>query len=361
MTPSASTATVDPSAPTVGVLASSLNPPARTVAQPPRAAELADPLTSRPGARRDGSELLRAFLNILWLRPENALWMTLRSLALRAEPFTAPSADICCGDGLFTFVHAGGRPHAMFDAFGGLSTSPPHSTAGSDFFDQCPADYAVPIAQTPEFHLTHGLDHKPNLLRKAAALGFYENLRKHDCSRPLPFEPASLKTLYCNSAYWMRDVEGLLRSFRQALASDGRLILHVKLDIPGAWGIDGLHHAASRSLARLLEGDRRPCWPGLLSRRGWEAHFGKAGFKIVSCRSIASRAHAALWNVGLRPIAPLLARLSAAAAPYALAAVKADWVALFHDICRPLLNPDLVLFPGGEEPVELQYVLTSSA
>ena len=53
-------------------------------------------------------DLLRRFVQAYWLRPENALWMTLRSTTLSAHALERPSLDVSCGDGVFSFLHAGG-------------------------------------------------------------------------------------------------------------------------------------------------------------------------------------------------------------------------------------------------------------
>ena len=54
-------------------------------------------------------DLLRRFLQAYWLRPENAMWMTIRSMVLSELLLDSPAIDVCCGDGVFSFLHAGGR------------------------------------------------------------------------------------------------------------------------------------------------------------------------------------------------------------------------------------------------------------
>ena len=78
------------------------------------------PLTSCRVAPRwpiADEELLRRYLNIYWLRPENAFWTVLRSLAWRQVAMPSPSIDLSCGDGVFSFVHAGGAFGPSFDVF----------------------------------------------------------------------------------------------------------------------------------------------------------------------------------------------------------------------------------------------------
>ena len=64
-----------------------------------------------------------------------------------------------------------------------------------------------------------------------------------------------------------------------------------------------------------------------------------------------------LWDVGLRPIAPLLVRMTRELSPATRAAIKRDWVALFESLLQPLCDPTFELFDDRAEPAEVQYVL----
>lgn len=46
---------------------------------------------------------LEQWLNVYWLRPENALWRTLDVIALEGMEVRQPSLDLSCGDGIFSF------------------------------------------------------------------------------------------------------------------------------------------------------------------------------------------------------------------------------------------------------------------
>ena len=55
-------------------------------------------------AEPDREDRLRRFLNVYWLRPENAFWTVLRSLAWARVRMASPSIDLSCGDGVFSFI-----------------------------------------------------------------------------------------------------------------------------------------------------------------------------------------------------------------------------------------------------------------
>ena len=75
----------------------------------------------------DVRETFRAFLNIHWLRPEAAFMKTYDYAQLRSLEMPAPSLDMTCGDGISSFIWAGGRFGADFDMY--------QSVAADGFFD----------------------------------------------------------------------------------------------------------------------------------------------------------------------------------------------------------------------------------
>jgi hypothetical protein len=55
------------------------------------------------------NKTLNKFLNAYWLRPESALWRTCDVESMKGFEFKAPSLDLGCGDGTFSFLRAGGN------------------------------------------------------------------------------------------------------------------------------------------------------------------------------------------------------------------------------------------------------------
>lgn len=58
-------------------------------------------------------DVLKNFLNAYWLRPETALWRTLDVESMKGFEFAAPSLDLGCGDGTFSFIRGGGEYTGM--------------------------------------------------------------------------------------------------------------------------------------------------------------------------------------------------------------------------------------------------------
>lgn len=304
------------------------------------------------------SSRLRPFLLAYWLRPENAFWMALRSEALGACRVQTPAIDISCGDGVFSFLHAGGGLDPGFDVFGSVAFVQPARDPHADMFDVIDADYAPALVRRPDWCYDAGTDVKASMLHKAAALRFYARLIEHDNNRPLPFADESFQTVYCNSVYWVERIDGFLGELRRVLRGGGRAILHVKLAAMRDCTLDRFRPSLGDRFLDIIGRGRLACWPALADRAIWEARFGQAGLAIVEVTPFATRSHAHLWDVGLRPIAPLLVQMANALAPQTRAAIKRDWVALFEELLTPIARPAFDLGGGGAEPVEMQYVLT---
>lgn len=308
----------------------------------------------RPSRR----ELLERFLNAYWLRPENAYWMTLRSETLARVPLNAPVVDVCCGDGVFLFLHAGGVFDAAFDVFQSVGALDRVHSSHADMFDHVTAGYAPAIVRPPSRTIHSGLDAKQALLNKARALGLYKQLIEHDANQRLPFGDASFETVYCNAAYWVEQIDGFLRELRRITRPGGRMILQVKLEAMREYNLSPFRAQLGQRFLDILARGRLDTWPTLGDRGAWERRFKSAELNIVEEVPFVTATHARIWDVGLRPIAPLLVRLANGVSIADRLAVKRDWVSLMLDLCLPLCDPEFRLESAELPPAEVQYVLS---
>lgn len=321
----------------------------------------APPSTSRPidsSATITHDELLRRYLNVFWLRPENAFWTVLRSLAWQPVAMTPPSIDLSCGDGVFSFVHAGGAFGPSFDVFQSVGNLAEVTRENADMFDHAPdLTYRPEVTWRPAWAIDVGTDLKATALAKAAALGFYERLVQHDNNQPLPFADDEFQSIYCNSAKWVQNIEPFLREIARITRPGGTVVLHVKLDAIASYTLTPFRAQLGDDVLALLDRGRLATWPSLASRSEWERRFRSARLEIVDATPLATRTHAHLWDVGLRPIAPLLVRMANELTPETRLSIKSDWIALFCELLRPICRLDFDLFASESEPAEMQYVL----
>jgi SAM-dependent methyltransferase len=308
-------------------------------------------------AKLSRADRLRRFLEMYWLRPENAFWMALRSEALASAGVERPAADLCCGDGIFLFLHAGGRLDPSFDVFRSVGRLDDVHAHHADMFDHIDDGYEPPIVGAPVQMSDIGTDYKPALLAKARCLNFYQELIEHDANDLLPLPDASLTTVYCNAVYWVNRVDRFLAEMARVVQPGGRVILHVKLDSLRRYTLMDHQVALGPRFLELIGRGRHGTWPSLADQATWEKRFAQAGLEIAAATPFITRTHAHLWDVGLRPLAPVLVKMANALSPGTRAQLKREWVDLVYELALPFCNPDLDLFPNRDEPGEIQYVL----
>jgi SAM-dependent methyltransferase len=284
--------------------------------------------------------------------------MTLRSEALSAEPLESPSIDLGCGDGVFSFLHGSGVLDPSFDVFTATAHLADVRDEHADMFDCAGDQYNPGILVPPAATFDVGLDLKPALLGKAKRLGGYGRLIEHDCNQPLPLEGGSFQTAYCNGGYWITRIDLFLSELRRITRPGGRVILQVKLDSMRRYTLEAFRPALGGRVLDLLDRGRADCWPTLTDRATWEQRFRAAGLKVDDATPFVTRTHAHIWDVGLRPIAPMLVRMANALTPATRDSIKREWVDLFCELLEPLTNPTFDLFTASDEPAEIQYTLT---
>lgn len=314
------------------------------------------------GGTGDVREILTEALNLWWLRPENG--MALASYCLSGvdlRPGTgAIAADFACGDGVNTFFKCGGRFEAAFDLFGTAvhpATSQEIVRQGIDVFAHDAADYQPLVRRKAGVRYTYGTDHKSSLLAKAKPLDFYDELLLADLREAAAIPDASLDLAYCNSLYWVGEAETAFRYIADKVKPGGRIVVDVMTDQRRLLTYDRLLPGMPPAWRDLMNRGRQHNNPGIQSRSGWERLFtGDGRVEILDTRDIFPTAIAQIWNVGLRPIFPVLNRMAQAIADERRADIKREWVEIFADLFEPVLRDPGALRPSGEA-VRLQFVM----
>ena len=314
--------------------------------------------TLAPATTVTPQERRRRFISAYWLRPENALWMILRSDALSKAAMRGPCIDLCCGDGVFSFLHAGGRFAPEFDVFHGVGRLDQIDSENADIFDYVDDEYQPSITTPPAYRIECGTDHKDNLIAKAARLDLYNRLVRTDHNDALPFDADSFETVYCNAVYWIERIDTFLGEIRRVTRPGGTVIFQVKLDHIHDCTLRRHRDQLGDRWLDIIDRGRAESWPSLCDRSTWERRFKSAGLEIVRETPFVTRTHAHIWDIGLRPIAPMLIKTMAAIHPHLRREIKRDWVDLFCRLLEPFCKPDLDLFTADGEPIEVQYELT---
>ena len=301
--------------------------------------------------------VLRRFLNCYWLRPENAFWMALRSKVLGQAGFVEPCVDLSCGDGIFSFLHAGGEFAPEFDVFCSVGHLGKVKNEHADMFDHVDENYRPPIVRRPEC-MSVGTDWKQALLDKAAVLGFFEKLVLHDNNTPLPFEDDSFASIHCNSAYWISAIDLFLREMCRITKPGGKVVLSVKLDAVKSYTLEKHREQLGDNWLKIIGRGRFESWPSVGDADTWSRRFEAAGLRIDKAIPFITRTHAHIWDIGLRPIAPMLVKMANSLTPETRSEIKAEWVDLFCELLEPVCREDFDLFAESSEPAEILYVLS---
>ena len=292
---------------------------------------------------------LKNFLNLFWLRPESGLMLTFKSQAFANIKFESPSLEISCGDGLFMFLHLGGIFDKDFDYFKSTTAKIFNHSEFTDIYDSCKEDYKVDIVKRPTTVIDYGTDWKQGLLDKASRLGIYKNLTHHDNNKtPLPFPDNHFKTIYSNSAYWIKDIKNLLLDIRRMLRPDGTAVLEV-LSPYLMETLTDMEKYLPKKAIDILDRQRRATMHTKLKTSDWKKLMRECGFKIEQTKCVyPNKLLIDIWNIGLRPISHLLIQM-----PDDLKRkIKEEWVEIFYELFKPLLK-----LPMTYKTEEYPYIL----
>lgn len=285
-------------------------------------------------SRNNFRDLLSAHLNVSWLRPESALWDAIASFYLSKCKITPPSLDLGCGNGIFSFITAGGRFSIDYDWYVNVDES--RMNGRMDIYDIClVSNLKKYITRNPRYKFTFGLDAKPNLLKQASLLGFYDNIIEHDANRRLPFRDGEFRTIFSNMFYWLKDLDRSLEEVHRILDTGGTALLC----LPNATFYDccvsykwKVKHS---NLLRLLNGGRSESMHWTISYNEFIKKAGKVGFKITSHSYYLSPLTLKIWDIGLRPISPTLIKMANSLRNEKRAILKREWI----DIAAVFLYP----------------------
>jgi SAM-dependent methyltransferase len=301
---------------------------------------------------------LEQWLNVYWLRPENALWRTLDVIALEGMEVRQPSLDLSCGDGIFSFLLAGGHFGREFDIFQGAGNLDDFYD-NADIYDAAPEEYDPTITKRPEYNITVGTDWKPSLLEKADKLNFYDRLIKHDNNKELPFNNNQFNTIYTNSAYWVDNIKLHLKEIARVLDDTGTGIIQLKTQALTNF-LDLLYEEYSQylgsNLIEIIDRGRTDHYAHLYDDTGWEELLSDAGLRVVEKREPWTWVHTRLWDIGLRPISPHLIRMSNSLSDPQREAIKDDWIKSYQEMLTPFVDQNLN-FGVPQPPPEIIYVV----
>jgi len=260
--------------------------------------------------------------------------------AMQDFEFVSPSLDLGCGDGVFSFLRAGGQFPAAFDVFSVSSLDKYFEAV--DVYDAA-VKVETEIHRGPRYKIDIGVDHKANLLRKAEVLGLYSNLLEADLNSHWPFPDGTIASLFSNIIYWLDDPAHAFAEVRRILRKGGKacvLLPDVTLrDYSFYWSL--CVKPADERFRFLEDLDRGRLADNIKQAKTfdeWKKLMLASGLSIDRHRQYLPKHVVQIWDVGLRPLFPVLYKLASAADKNLLPAIKEEWINTFERFFVPLLK-----------------------
>ncbi len=281
---------------------------------------------------------LRNFLEARWLRPEGALFGTLKSRSMDRIEFKSPSVDISCGEGSLMFQHLGGEFEFDYDMYRETKARDFKHDQFIDIYD-CDREITPPIRRAPDTIIDFGTDWKQELLNKASRLGVYKDMVLHDNNiLPLPFENEQLETVFSTSLYWIKNIEGMLADIHRILRPGGRLATTAMTPLM-LNTLDKLRPILTPKAISILDRSRSTTMPGGADAATWEGMLKKAGFRVEHMESVFPTENLIdVWNIGMRPVSHLLIQMSEELSDRRRAEIKQEWIEIFYELLLPLVS-----------------------
>jgi len=286
-------------------------------------------------SRNNFEDLLSAHLNVSWLRPESALWDAVASYHLSKCKITSPSLDLGCGNGIFSFITAGGRFSIDYDWY--INVDESRMNAGNDMYDTCLIkNMKRYITRSPAYKFTFGIDAKATLLKQAGLLGFYENIIEHDANKHFPFYDGKFNSVFSNILYWLKDPGSSLKEVHRILKTSGRAFLCLPNTTFYDCCVSYQWKNRHSNLLKLLNRGRSETMHWTISYNEFIKKAREAGFKIASHTYYLSPLSLQIWDIGLRPIAPALIKMANSLESKKRALIKKEWIDIANSFLRPL-------------------------
>jgi SAM-dependent methyltransferase len=305
-------------------------------------------------------DAFRTLLSAYWLRPETALWRACDIRAMSTFRMESPSLDLGCGDGVFSFVRAGGAFTDDFDVFQAVDNVE-RFFENVDVYDAFDPRFRAGIERKPKYRIDLGLDHKANLLNKARALELYGELKVADANARLPLPDESFRSVFSNIVYWLDDPVHALSEIRRVLRTDGTACVLLPNETLREFSFFWTHHKKTGNpdfefLSLLDRGRLADNVRQVRSTAEWLEVIRGAGLQVREHRQYLARPIVQIWDVGLRPLFPALVKMAEAVPAERMPQIKRTWL----DSLDPLLRPFVQMDPGidaSSEPAFHCFVL----
>ncbi|HZG84652.1 methyltransferase domain-containing protein [Paenibacillus sp.] len=303
------------------------------------------------------SYYLRTFLNHFWLRPENAILLSLRAESywktIQAAGADGTKIDVSCGDGVFSFLTFGGQTSPDSDMFRAIKFGKREGEFDAfDFFDDT---YKIKVEKSPEIRYEYGADWKSSLIQKAEKLNFYDNTLVHDNNLPLPFADESMDYVYSNSSYWVENFENHIKDLVRITKQGGYVVLQIKNDNIKKLSSKVYAPMMGETFHKIIDAGRASTWKGLRSKDELVRFISSIDdAKLETIEPIYGDILAVVWDIGLRPLFNPLVKMANNLSDGQRIEIKNEWNEIFFQLFEEVINKYRVV---EEQAIEHTFVL----
>jgi SAM-dependent methyltransferase len=283
---------------------------------------------------------LSQLLQIHWLRPETALWRTFDCMLM--EKFGSVggnSIDLGSGDGTMSYLMAGGAIEG-YDVFKDVGQLKNYND-GADIHNQTPISSLVLNNDKLRYNFEWGVDHKDGLIKKAQRLsGFYTNMAVHDLNKKMSFDDEHFESAFSNILYWLEDIDTTLSEWHRIIKKDGKLYLLVPTASfkEKAWLYYSAPHTGDKQYLNYFDRGYSALIHHCYKTEQWTEYFKRNGFVVADHHLYLTNPVMDIWNLGTRPIAPLLINMSNMLSGEQREVAKAEWVDYFAKFFMPIIE-----------------------
>ena len=290
--------------------------------------------------------VLKELLNVYWLRPESALWRSIDIEVMKDFEICGNSLDLGCGDGVFSYIRGGGKFDISFDDYQSIGNLEKYYD-NEDIHDVFLEGYSPKINRKPNYLFSTALDHKKNLLLKAKKLNFHQDYILHDANKDLPFEDHTFDSIFSNILYWLDDIQKSINEISRVLKTGGQVALMLPNKTMSEFSFYNNLYVKTQDirykfLEKLDRGRNSSNIKVSKSYKEWRSIFDNSGLKVLEHKTHLSKTTIQIWDVGLRPIFPVIYKLvNAVDDSDKLITVKKEWIELFMNYLKPLYDLEL--------------------
>ena len=288
------------------------------------------------------------FFNLYWLRPENVPW-DLHVYKIFQKNFKinklSRSLEIGSGTGFNSLLNLNGELNKKFDFF--FNANVKSFYKNKDIYDsKILFNAKINLVSKPaENRFDLVLDLKKNLINKSKLLNISKKYNVFDCNNDIA-KFGRFDFIYTSIIYWLNNPYKSIINIKKSINHNG----HFLFTIPNQNFLKYCKSYTPRGkLWSLINRGRKKTLKLIIEENLFENWLKKNQLDIVSKNYFLSKKTLEIWDLGLRPISPLLIKMANSLDFDTRSLIKKEWCNNLMPIVKELSYEEL--FYGKKKAV----------